>query len=250
MILYLYGPDSYRRQEKLKEILAKYQEKHSGLTMERFILEAEEDLLRLKEFLSEQSLFGGSKLVIVYCNEEPKELADFLKTIVNGNSALNLVLLADKHLGKGFNFLLKKPVLSQEFDQLRGASLAAFVRKEAAERGLKIPAETINDLIRGTADTWTIVNELDKLALGGKLESGPAYPNFFSLLQRLKSGLAKTALPALSQLLDHDDPAAVFNILASQADRDLKIKMADYDAAIKSGKMGYEEALLDLVISD
>jgi len=45
------------------------------------------------------------------------------------------------------------------------------------------------------------------------------------------------------------DPAAkIFNILAAQAGEKIP-RMADYDIAVKSGKLDYEEVLLDLAIS-
>jgi len=60
MIIYLYGSDSYRRLEKLKEIISEYKKKHSGLTIDRFYLdESDNEWLRFKDFAGTQSLFGG-----------------------------------------------------------------------------------------------------------------------------------------------------------------------------------------------
>ena len=69
MILYLYGPDAYQRREKLKWYLDKFKEKHSALTVESFDLsssaKASEDLSKLKEFATAQSLFENSKFGIL-----------------------------------------------------------------------------------------------------------------------------------------------------------------------------------------
>jgi hypothetical protein len=55
-------------------------------------------------------------------------------------------------------------------------------------------------------------------------------------------------LRALETLLAQSDPAAkIFNILASQW-KEKTLQIADYDFAVKSGKLEYEEAVLDLVL--
>jgi DNA polymerase III delta subunit len=248
MIIYLYGQDSYRRQQKLKELIAKYKEKHSGLTVENFDLENDGELIQLKDFVSAQSLFGGSKLGIIRCHSANKELIPILKSATD-DKTVNLFLVADKHLGKDFNFLLKKPFLSEEFEPLIGAQFAAFIKKESAKRNLQVSPGVLNNLIRlAGSDSWLAVNELEKLALGAKLEDGVLYPNFFVLLNRLRSDSLASRLSALNFLLENEDAAAVFNVLVSQLDGEMKIKMADYDVAIKSGKLEYEEALTDLII--
>ena len=46
----------------------------------------------------------------------------------------------------------------------------------------------------------------------------------------------------------NDPPAKLFNILASQWQEKI-LQIAELDFAVKSGKMEYEEALLELIIS-
>ena len=74
-------------------------------------------------------------------------------------------------------------------------------------------------------------------------------PEFFPLVQMLKSGETRSRLKALWYLLETSEPAVVFNMLASLTSGSGKIKMADYDAAIKSGKLDYEEVLLDAILT-
>ena len=57
MVIYLYGPDSYRRKEKEKEIISKYKEKHLSVTVDKFELESDDDFSSFKNFLKNQSLF-------------------------------------------------------------------------------------------------------------------------------------------------------------------------------------------------
>ena len=117
MIIYLYGPDSYRRQKKLKEIVTKYKQKHSAVTVERFDLGEESDLLQLRDFIKNQSLFDSFKLAIVSIGiggNFGNDFAEFLKSQLESEKTI-LLLLADKELSKEFKFLLKKPVISQNF---------------------------------------------------------------------------------------------------------------------------------------
>jgi hypothetical protein len=74
-------------------------------------------------------------------------------------------------------------------------------------------------------------------------------PNYWGLINGLKSFDIKNRLYAFETMLaGNDPPAKIFNILASQWQEKIP-HMAEYDLAIKSGKVDYEEALVDLLIS-
>lgn len=251
MIIYLYGLDSYRRLQKLNSVISEYRAKHSALTVDHFDLTEEGSLERLKDFSGGQSLFGETKLGAVHGLEDAgKEIADFLKLAAEKKS-ITLAISTDEKPKKEFDFLLKRPVIAQEFSPLKTAELTLFIKKEMAARDIKPNVALTEDLIASYGgDTWGIVTELDKIALGGKFEAEIAVPQFFSLIQRVKSGPLASRLSALAYLLENEEPAAVFNVTASIADPELKVKMADYDVAIKSGKLEYEEVLLDLVITN
>ena len=55
-------------------------------------------------------------------------------------------------------------------------------------------------------------------------------------------------LSAMTKLLEREDAAKLFNVLASQVDVQDKNLMADYDVAIKSGRLEYEEVLTEFVL--
>ncbi len=250
MLIYLYGPDAYRRQCKEIELVDQYQKKHSALAIERFNLDEKDSLERLKNFATNQSLFDPNKLVLVYNLEADTDLKNFLKSILESKN-ITLIISAEKKLPKEFDFLLKKPALAQEFEALTASQLETFLKKEADRRQLKIKLEIFKDLAEAfEKDTWGAVMELEKIDLGSKLEKRVAEPEFFPLVQKLKSRLPiSVKLPALAYLLENDDPAKVFNIVAALMDPAGKIKMADYDVAVKSGKLEYAEALLDFVLN-
>lgn len=251
MLICLYGPDAYRRRQKLNTLIAEYRAKHSGLTIDNFDLDEAGALERLKNFTASQSLFDASKLAIVSNLGEDNDVKKFLKPYLEDKTTTIIISLAKKP-AKEFDFLLKKPALAQEFATPTPNQLAAFLKKEAETRRLKIKPEIFESLAKSyAADTWGAIMELGKIDLGGGIETATAEPDFFQLVQTIKSRrLMSVKLPALAYLLENDDPAKVFNIAAALMDPAGKIKMADYDVAIKSGKLEYEEALLDLVISN
>jgi len=262
MVIYLYGPDSYRRKEKEKEIISKYKEKHLSVTVDKFELESEDDFLSFKNFLKNQSLFDVFKMAVVYpvttrssksssgngvypSAEAEYDKRDLIEILKNNSQSNNVILIsAGEDLPKEFNFLLEPPVLCQEFNPPTPSQLENFIKQEAQKRKIAVSGAVINGLIKNNNDLWGVVNDLNKLELGGSLDENPFIPHFFVLLNRVK----RRDLAALELLLKDHDPAKIFNILASQA-RDSKKQLADYDAAIKSGKLGYEEALLDLMIN-
>ena len=253
MIIYLYGPDSYRRREKLNWYLGKFREKHSTLTVERFDLAETNGLHRLKDFATAQSLFDDFKFGVLdnVGEAEPKQIQGIFK--ISGDSkSLTLAISADKPLTKDFKIPVEKPNIVEEFEVPTAAAFTAFARKEAEKRGLKLTPAALDGLVRNyTGDEYGLITDLEKIALGASPEPFTGKNNFFALATVLQSeGPASYKLPALERLLQDDEPAAIFNFVASRANSELKTKMADLDVAIKSGKTEYEEALLGLAISD
>jgi len=250
MIIYLYGPDSYLRGQRLSWYIERFKEKHSALTVERFDLESSDELPRLKDFSSAQSLFADFKFgVLNNCGPSTssgtiKELGGVFKLATDSKS-LTLAISADKKLPKEFKALSGKGVIKEEFKVMSSADFISFVKDEGQKRKLNLTAKDLTTLaLNYKDDTWALITELDKLALGGSVETLREAENFFSLLTKAKQG----DLASLTKLLETEEPAKVFNILASQSKGPVKIKMADYDVAIKSGKLDYEEALISLVI--
>lgn len=279
MIIYLYGPDSYRRQEKLKEIVGDYKKKHSAFSIEVFDLENKGDWEKLKDFIKARSLFAELKLGIIenyreLADKELKEFASLLKENIETKEPV-LVLLDNKVPLKDFKFLLESPssakasagkaVLSQEFENYTSQKFAVFVQVEAKKRGVNLDNESQNLLAQVyNNNTWGLITELDKLSLLDEKKITKAVLekhldislplNIFNALAKMQSvsdiGVRLSILEEL--LFQSKEPAMIFNMLSSSAFAKAsadKEKFADYDVAIKSGKLEYEEALTDLLIS-
>ncbi len=265
MIIFLYGSDDYRRLQKKKEIVAEFRKKHSALGLGFFDLAAEKTLDDLSEFVRSQPIFANAKLAVL---ENVFELggdaaATLLKPLVAEKSVTALVSEKDKPI-KAFAFLLAKPSLAQKFENLEGSAWHAFIKSEAEKIGLNISdaaAAFLGTIYDG--NSWALVTELQKLgalkALSGRGDTIEkkdldaldleAAPNYWALVNGMKSYDARTRLLALEKLFAiNDPPPKIFNILAAQAGEKIP-RMAAYDLAVKSGKLDYEEVLLDLALS-
>src|SRR3989344_1639540 len=155
MIIYLHGPDAYKRQEKLNWYIGKFREKHSALTVEHFDLAETNGLHKLKDFATAQSLFDSFKFGVLENVSEanPKDLQQIFK--LSGESkSLTLAISADKPLAKDF----------------------------------KIPTGGDNKVHEFAGpDSWSRVTELAKIALGGSPEFSTGKFDFFALMNVLQS---------------------------------------------------------------
>ena len=266
MIIYLYGPDSYRRQEKLNEYIERYKERYaSGAGV--FYLDKDEDIGRFKDFCKSQSLFETSKLgaVFNFSDLEKGGLKEFSFLIKENlkNKDLTLILNSDKKPTKDFSFLLKEPVISHNFDQLEGAELKKFLDMEIKKRKIELDPKSKELILSGLSkNTWEIVLALDKLSLLDEkkidqkilekhIDLLPAM-DVFANINKMRDGYSVgSRLATLEELFERGaDSAMIFNIFAASPylNQEQKITMADYDAAIKSGKLEYNEVLLDLML--
>jgi len=277
MIIYLYGPDSYRRQEKLKEYIERYKEKYaSGAGV--FDLSDEKDFGGLKDFSESRSLFESSKLGIVYNFTDLEEggLKEFISLIKENlkNKDLTLILNSDKprtradsmrgrQPTKDLSFLLKEPVISHNFDLLESVELKKFLDVEIKKRKIELDLKSKELILSGLSkNTWEIVSALDKLSLldDKKIDQKilekhidllPAI-DVFAHINKMRDGYnVGSRLATLEELFERGtDSAMIFNIFAVSPylNQDQKITMADYDAAIKSGKLEYDEVLLDMML--
>ena len=257
MIIFLYGEDSYRRLKKQLAIETAYEAKRGNLSKERFDLSDPNEVVRLRNFLVNRSMFEDKKLAVInnlYEAEGNKDLKEYLKNEVDGKESV-LLIIADKTHPVKFKFLVDVPVQAQEFAALSDSQLNSFISKEAERLGLKLSAETvksIRELFSG--DTWGIVTELEKLSLSSSRDiQKKRNDDYFSLINALKGyGDFKRKLSALEIILSdrRDDPARVFNSLSYRLSNKKEAEVfANYDVAVKSGKLDYEEVLLDFVLS-
>ncbi|MEK7169394.1 MAG: hypothetical protein AAB700_00980 [Patescibacteria group bacterium] len=271
MIYFLYGPDSYRRNQKLKSSLDGYRKKYpTGDIMAVDLEENPDDWTKARDFLNQPSMFVDSKVLIVkesgdVPEKEEKNWIKVLKSELETAHTFIFVSNAKKPL-KAFEFLLKPPAKSDFFGELDGGLLEAFVKKEAATRGLEFEKSAwdflLNCLSSVAERSWVAVAELEKISLSGfsqpikssdlkKIISPVLDDQVFEAARKIswsRSWAEKLGLLE-SLFLQKKEAAYIFNSLAYIAKGKDIVRMADYDVAVKSGNLEYEEALLDFVLS-
>ncbi len=261
MVIFLYGRDDYRREEKKRSIQAEFLKKYSGLAIGNFDIAEKEGLDDLRSFLKSQSIFEVKKIAFVENAlqiETPdafvKELAQFLKS-----KDTTIVLSENGKPTKSFSVLLEKPSLAQEFRPLEGKDWEKFVSDTAKKCGVALDGSAFAFLARTYAgNSWGLATEMQKLSLLGKksitqkdLEKTmlEVMPDFWSVMNGLKSHEIGRRLFMLEKLFAVHEPAAkIFNMLASLR-KERAREFAGYDLKIKSGKLEYEEALVDAVLT-
>jgi DNA polymerase III delta subunit len=271
MIYFFYGPDSYRRNEKLKSTLAEYRKKYPVSDLAVIDLEDEPDnWMKARDFLNQPSMFVDSKVLVikesgaVSPTGEGKEWLRVLKSNLEAPRTFVLISDAKKPL-KAFGFLVEPPSKTEFFGELDGRLLEVFVNKETARLGLKLDGNALSFLLgylAGVSErSWVAVRELERIALAGfpdpvgfadlkKITSAASSDEVFEVAREISWSRNRTSKMGLLEklLLQKKEPAHIFNSLAYQAKGMEIVRFADYDAAIKSGNMDYEEALLDFVL--
>ncbi len=231
MLLFLHGQDTFRLQQKLKEIEEQYRKVHaSALNLEK--LNALQ--ITFQEFwdkLNQQSMFVQKKLFFlenVFSSEPFKK--QFLKQADEIVESDNIIVLIEKQEVKKTNKLFKfleKNVKSQQFALLTGQKLKNWAEQELASLGASIEPLALQKLIeRAGKDTWHLANEIKKLAsysqnirpadidlfIKPKLET-----KVFATIDALAEGNKKRALQLLqNHLKEGDSPFYLLSMIAYQ----------------------------------
>jgi len=260
MIIFLHGPDDYRRERKKKFYTEGFRKKYSNLGLGSFDLAENGSLGKLREFARSQSIFELRKLALVENAFEGESggAARLFKELIR-ESKTTAIISGAKKPEDGFEFLLEKPVLNQRFDFLSGAEWLSYVKLLAKEARVELSpsaAELLAGVYRG--NTWGLTTEFQKIAslktgLVEKRDLGKlgleVRPDYWSLMGGLRGREVRRRLWALERLFGLGEPTPkIFNILAAGSGAQIP-RFAAYDIAVKSGRLDYEEALLDFAIS-
>jgi DNA polymerase III delta subunit len=258
MIIFILAKDEWRARERKNELILSFKKNHPEAIINVFDLEENNNIESFSNFLENQSLFEKEKLSIVYnlFSSNKKELGDKIKKILFNKNIY--VLIYEKNTpSKQFNFLLKKPVIYEKFEILTGKDFYNFALKEAKKRNLNLTPSALNFLIQFSENnSFKLITELEKISflnnkqidlkdlnnLGIEIQ-----PDFWLLINQLKNPDLKLRMEAFEKILNFKEPLGkIFNILAYSSQ---KIEnFAIYDRAIKSGKLDYDEALLDFIL--
>ena len=275
MIIFLHGSDSYRRQKRLNVIAEEYRKKYSDLSCDFFDLENPEEFLRLKEFSGQRLLFDNKKMAVLnnVFEIETKESKDFFKKYLDSED-FTILISEEKLPPKELEFMIKKAFKVEEFPNFEAEKLRFFIQKEAKERKAILTPGTVNFLAEVYKnDSWGLVNELDKISLISPIspvdiidlkkigDYNYESPDIFAFINAVSrnwsfgsahdKSLARRIIALEKLFISQEEPVKIFNIFASLnwLPRQIIKKLADCDIMVKSGKMDYEEVLVDLALS-
>src|SRR3989344_1107499 len=241
MIIFLYGQDSYRISQKLKEIKEKYQAKNpNGFNL--ISLDFSENSIKdLEHHLVNSSLMPGKKLII-------------LKNIFSADAGQILNVTKSQNLSKRediifvavsfkdaknelFNYLTKKPCESQNFNLLKNYEIKNWTIKFARDFNINFTSEALDYLILNcNGDLWRLDSEINKLAnykqkgvislsQVEELVTPNANQNIFEITDGLAAKNKRRAISSLHKLLDSGEaPTEILGLLAWQARNILKFK--------------------------
>lgn len=259
MILLLHGPDDYRREEKKRFITEEFLKKHPGTNREVFDFSEASSRDEFFIFAKASPLFDSAKLAIV------SDIADAPVSAVKSLAAFSAdtrttVLISQRgKLAKGEYGFLLAAAKTQEFPLLEGTAWRAYASALAAGAGVVLSPGALTflaGLYQG--DSWRFATEMQKLA--GRKDKAievadlarfglEETPDIWQALMRFKKSSASARLAILDSAFHNSEPAAkLFNILSSVWQENTP-RFAEYDLAIKTGKIDYEEALVDLAIA-
>jgi len=222
MIIFLYGKDTYRLQQKLREIEEEYKKVHkNGLNLEKI----ETDQTEFREFwdkLRQTSMFIKKKLFILEnLFESPEFKKEFFKKIKEIAKSEDVVVVFQKgEIKKSDRFFstLQKYAKSQEFKSLSAQQLKDWVKKEFEKQGIKVSDKIVELLLEFVGnDLWQLSNEIKTLSLYKSKEKVVEISDIkkmvrpkietaiFETIDTLAQGNKKKALRLLQNHLDKGD---------------------------------------------
>lgn len=225
MIIFLYGPDTYRLKKKLREIIEHYEKIHkSGLNL-KYIDFQKDSFQDLKEILQSTPMLAEKKLIIL---QNIFSSSDFVKELLEQAEIFlkskDIILFQEekeiKRTHPLFQFL-KKHGESQEFKFLEYQQLKNWVKKEFEKEKVRIDLPALHKLIDFLGnDLWQQAQEIKKLTAYKIKEKNPVITtediellvrpkielDIFKTIDFLASRNKKRTLSLIHQHLEKGDP--------------------------------------------
>jgi DNA polymerase-3 subunit delta len=248
MLIFLYGADTFRSNEKLRALKNKYFEKNSSGT-DLSVLDYTESAT-IKEFqdaMAAQGLFSSKRLIIILNSlaapvEKQKEILEFLKLQKNIAADVDTVVIFFENSNPKKNLslykYLEKNSKQQQFEPLKGIKLEQWVLSYAKNISPNVsfsrPALNLllsftdNDLYLLSGEINKLVNYRNsgiiseddvKLLVKAKIDS-----TMFETIEALASGNKSQALKLFHEQLEKgEDPYYILSMYVYQIRTLLKI---------------------------
>ncbi len=223
MVIFLYGQDTYRLKEKLKELIEKFKKERDTKGLSIVYLDGKDLTIdKFRQTVLPQGLFSLKRLIVIENllseNKDVSLIEEVIK-FLKRNKEGNIVIFSEtKEIQKTEPYqrlfrLLKKGRFTQEFNFLEGIKLKKWIEKEVEKRSGKIEKEAIDLLINYLGpDLWLISNEIDKLLAytEGKISKKDVEllvekreeENIFALIDAISNKNKKEALRLINEQLE------------------------------------------------
>lgn len=238
MVIFLFGEDTYRLKEKLREIIEEYKKKNTSGFNLRF-LDAKEILLDdLKSELLSISMFKEKKLVVlsnIFSASKFKE--DFLERgepLFGSENILIIYEPGNVSQKEKLATFLKKKAKTEEFKFLRTDQVKRFIKKKLEQK--EISDDALSLLIDFCSnDLWKISKEIEKLINYSKskilkedieLLVSPVYDNnIFETIDAIAKKEKKKAIKLLKRHIeDGDSVPYLLTMIAYQLKNIISVK--------------------------
>ncbi len=260
MLIFLYGPDTWRSQQKLSEFKQEFIKKkdHQGISLVTFDNQ-NFDLVNLRKAFLSPGLFTEKRLIIIKNFFSPAILKisqktknffeEILKILQKTKTEKdNILIFWDEDINekklnseqKKIYQLLKKEPYQEEFKPLKKPQIKTWIKNKATEKNIIIEPLAQEALIEICGpNLWSLKNELEKLLA---LKSGnsektiklkdvqenllPALEeNIWALTDALGARKKTTALKIISDLLEQNiEIEKIIPLIAHQYRTILRIK--------------------------
>ncbi len=219
MILFMYGEDTYRLKQKIREMKEKYISSSLGDT-NLAVLDGKtvkaDDIIRQAlafPFLAKSRLVIVENLLIEGKKEEQEKIGEFL----GKNPETTVLVFAEAGKPDKRTSLFKKlsKEKAQEFKPLEESGIKVWIRDEVARTGGEIAPPAVDKLFEYVgADLWRLSNEIQKLLTYNQkisvknielLVKPDVQSDIFVLIDAIASRQSKKALHELHQLLDNGE---------------------------------------------
>ncbi len=176
MILFLFGPDTYRSRQKIKEVIEEYKKRHqSGLNFIKIDFK-ERDFSDFKQAVETVSMFDEKKLIVIeevfqQSEYSQEELLDYLKKRKLSSDKNSIVIFWAEEIkpNSGLFKFLKNKTKVQEFKLLQPYKLKEWIKKYIKGQRADIESQAVEKLVDYIgSDLWRMSNELDKLIVFSK----------------------------------------------------------------------------------
>jgi DNA polymerase III subunit delta len=204
MVVVLTGLNNYTLQEKLRELVSEFKNKH-GDSIERFDATEINNTDAVLDAVRSVSFLDPRKMVIVRDFGQNKQILEKIEEMLEQTAETTDLVLVDPKLDKrtaSYKYLLKNCDV-QKFENLQSYELENWVKNEAKQLDIKIsPRDAAYLVDRVGENQLMLAQELKKLALNSREisrevieEMVEANPNskVFDMLEALFSGNAKQA---------------------------------------------------------